>query len=313
MLVTGGSGFIGYAIVRSLLQKGARVSVIDIAQLPVYATKAERRSIRFTKGTVTSSPTLAAIIKKEKVRTIFHLAAEAIVGEAYADPQKAFDTNVRGTWTILELVRARFPDTDVIVASSDKAYGSHAKLPYKEDAPLFGVNPYDASKSAADLVAHSYARTYGLHLSIARCGNVFGPGDLNWSRLIPDGLRCLFKGKTLRLRSNGAYARDYVYIDDIVEAYLALGENTRRKKMHGDAFNFGTNTPMTVRDVLTAIEKAGGEKLKFSVADTARHEIQKQYLDSSKAKERLHWSAKISRAEGMRRTAQWYRDFVDKK
>ena len=311
VLVTGGSGFIGYALARKLLDEGARVSILDIRPLPKYATKEEKKALRFVKGSVKNEKIVGAVLKKERIQTVFHLAAEAIVGKAHEAPAEALDTNIRGTWVLLEAIRAAFPSIEVVVASSDKAYGSHAKLPYKEEAPLYGVNPYDVSKSAADLVANSYAKTYGLHLAIARCGNVYGPGDLNWSRLIPDALRCLAKNKTLKLRSNGKYARDYVYIDDIVCAYMVLGAHIGKKKMHGDAYNFGTNSPLTVIEVLSALEKAAGKRVTYSVLDKAHYEIQKQYLDSSKAKERLHWVPAVSRSDGMKRTADWYRGYAD--
>ena len=310
VLVTGGAGFIGYALSRELSRAGARVCVLDVKPLPKYATSQEKKALRYKKGSVTSSATIRAILKKNRIQIVFHLAAEAIVGRALENPEAAFDVNVRGTWVILEEVRKYFPRVEVVVASSDKAYGSHAQLPYKEDAPLHGVNPYDASKSAADLIANSYAKTYGLDIAIARCGNVYGPGDLNWSRLIPDALRSIAKKTTLKLRSNGKYARDYVFIDDIVDAYMTLAQNVGKKKMHGEAFNFGTNEPMSVMDVLDAVGVAAGNHVHYSVEDTAKYEIERQYLDSSKARRSLHWNPIVSRDDGFKKTAAWYSEFL---
>ena len=310
VLVTGGSGFIGFALARHLLTKAANVSILDIKPLPSYATAAERSAFSFVRGSVTSQETVRSLIKRRRIKTIFHLAAEAIVDRALEAPAQTLDANVRGTWVILESHRACPSIEEIIVASSDHVYGSHTKPPYTERSPLVGESPYDVSKSCADLIAQMYAKTCGVPVAIARCGNVYGPGDLNWSRLIPDALRSHARGTPLRLRSSGHLSRDYVYIDDIIDAYSALAQNVHAKKLSGEAFNFGTGKPLAALDVLGRLGTVLGERVQFSIANTARHEIRALFLDSSKARRALSWRPKLARDEGFRRTCAWYGDFL---
>jgi CDP-glucose 4,6-dehydratase len=224
VLVTGGAGFIGYALATKLAEDGARVCVLDIkSSLPAHAVTARdmRKKITFVRGSVTSKKTVVSVLKRYKIQTIFDLAAEAIVDRAHADPSTALETNIKGTWVLFEAARA-LGVSEIVKASSDKAYGSHDKLPYKEDAALKGVHPYDCSKSCADLIAQMYAHTFAMPVVIARCGNVYGPGDTNWSRLIPDAFRSAASGATLEIRSDGTFKRDYVYVWDAVNAYMTL-------------------------------------------------------------------------------------------
>lgn len=304
VLVTGGSGFIGYALARTLLQKGARVTILDIRRLPAYSTAAEKKKFHFVRGSVVSAKLVRSVLKKDRIQTVFHLAAEAIVGRAHADPAAALETNVLGTWVVMESARA-LPVQEIVIASSDKAYGSHKKLPYKESAPLTGKNPYDVSKSAADLIATMYGKTYDLPVAIARCGNVYGPGDLNWSRLIPDAFRSAHSGRALEIRSDGTYKRDYVYVGDVVNAYMTLAARVAKNKLHGEAFNFGNDKPLRVSDVLKELSRVA-PKFKFHIRNTARHEIRHQYLDSSKARRVLGWRARTNIRDGMREAAAWY-------
>ncbi len=309
VLVTGGAGFIGYALARKLLASGAKVSILDIRPLPPYATKEEKKKFHFVRGSVTSEKTVGAILKSKKIQTVFHLAAEAIVDRALHDPENALDSNIRGTWVLLESVRQSRGVEDIVIASSDHVYGTDAKPPFHESSPLGGSSPYDISKSCTDLIAKMYAKTFGLPIVIARCGNVFGPGDMNWTRLIPDALRSLSSGKPLQLRSNGKFSRDYVYIDDVVDAYIALARNLRKKNLHGEAFNFAFGKPLSVKAVLRHIKEGAGRSVPFTIANTARHEIKSLHLDSTKAKRILSWAPSVSREEGFRRTIAWYADF----
>jgi len=310
VLVTGGSGFIGFALARHLLKQGANVSILDIKPLPSYATASERLAFSFVRGSVTSETTVRLLIKRKQIQTAFHLAAEAIVDRALQAPAQALDVNVRGTWVMLESHRVCPSIEEIVIASSDHVYGSHEKPPYTEGSPLVGESPYDVSKSCADLIAQMYAKTCAVPVAIARCGNVYGPGDLNWSRLIPDALRSHARGTPLRLRSSGHLSRDYVYIDDVVDAYSVLAQNVRAKKLSGEAFNFGTGKPLSALDVLKRLGTALGERVRFTIANTARHEIRALFLDSSKARRALSWRPTLSRNEGLKRTCAWYADFL---
>ena len=308
VLVTGGAGFIGYALATKLVLLGARVYVLDIKpSLPPSALADEKTRVKITyvRGSVTSRKTLDGILKGKRIRTIFHLAAEAIVGRANKNPERTLRTNMLGTWTLLESARGGREIKEIVVASSDKAYGSHEKLPYKEDAALQGLNPYDCSKSGTDLIAQMYARSFDMPITIARCGNVYGPGDTNWSRLIPDAFRSVAKGRMLDIRSDGTFKRDYIYIDDIVEAYIVLGERTARKGMAGEAFNFGNNKPLQVLHVLEEILRVT-PNLRYRILNTARNEICDQYLNASKARRVLGWRARTNIRSGFRKTAAWY-------
>ncbi len=309
VLVTGGSGFIGYALVQKLLALGAKVTILDIKKLPKYLTNADKKAFHFVQGSVVSEKTVRSVLKNNNIQTVFHLAAEAIVDRAHKDPAATLEHNVKGTWILLESARTAKSVEEVIVASSDKAYGSHKKLPYVEDAPLIGTHPYDVSKSAADLISTMFAKTYGFPVAIARCGNVYGAGDLNWSRLIPGAFASISSGKELHIRSDGESTRDYVFVDDIVGAYCILAENIRKKKLYGEAFNFGTREPVSVKKVLKLIEAAAGKKVPHKILNVTKSEIRAQYLDSSKAQRVLGWRPKVARTEGFKRTAAWYGDF----
>lgn len=312
VLVTGGAGFIGYALATRLAELGARVSVLDIKpSLPSFALADEktRGKINYIRGSVTSKKALDRVLKKNRIQTILHLAAEAIVGRANKDPERTLRTNILGTWTLLESARGSRGITEIVVASSDKAYGSHEKLPYRETSALQGLNPYDCSKSGTDLVAQMYARSFGMPITIARCGNVYGPGDTNWSRLIPDAFRSALKDRILDIRSDGTFKRDYIYIDDIVDAYIVLAERTVKKGVTGEAFNFGNNKPLKVVDVLKEVSRVA-PPLRYRILDTARNEIKNQYLDASKARRVLGWRAKTSFRDGIDKTAPWYKELL---
>jgi CDP-glucose 4,6-dehydratase len=233
------------------------------------------------------------------------------VAVAEALPVETFESNIRGTYNVLEACRRQKSVRRIVVASSDKAYGSQENLPYTEDMPLQGRRPYEVSKSAADLLAQAYFVSYQLPVGIARCGNIYGGGDLNWSRLVPDTIRSTLKGEPPVLRSNGKFVRDYVYVKDVVGAYTTLAEALDDKSLHGEAFNFSAERPYTVLEVVEAIQRFLPETARPPVIlDVAQGEIESQYLDSSKARRRLGWSAKFSLEEGLRETIAWYRDLL---
>ncbi|MBI2610897.1 GDP-mannose 4,6-dehydratase [Candidatus Kaiserbacteria bacterium] len=306
VLVTGGAGFIGYALATRLARKGARVTVLDIkSSLPDFALGSfdASKKISYVRGSVISRKTVDTVLTRKKIKTIFHLAAEAIVRRANEHPLPTLEGNARGTWVLLESARHTGSVREIVVASSDKAYGAHDKLPYREEAALQGLNPYDCSKSCTDLVAQMYAHAFGMPITIARCGNVYGPGDIHWTRLIPDAFRCAARGGVLDVRSDGTFRRDWIYIDDIVDAYLVLAQNTR--KHAGEAFNFGNNKPLTVLHVLSQVKKAA-PALRYRILNIAHNEIRNQYLDSRKAMRALKWKPRVSLVEGLCTTAAWY-------
>jgi CDP-glucose 4,6-dehydratase len=242
--------------------------------------------------------------------TVFHLGAQTLVGAARRAPLLTLETNVRGTWNVLEACR-RHPDvvSRVVVASSDKAYGECDSLPYREDMPLGGREPYEVSKAAADLVTQAYASAYGLPAAIARCGNVYGPGDLNWSRIVPGTVRALLLGEQPVLRSDGTYVRDYLYLDDVVDAYVALADGLRGGAIApGDALNFSDESPLTVLELYEAIGKAAG----FPGTDPlilgdAPGELHDQWLSAELARTRLGWRPRVGLDDGLARTVEWYR------
>lgn len=310
VLVTGYEGFLGSHLVSRLVSFGARVVGLDIKthRRQTILTGDELRRIRITKGSVENYNFFLKVLKERRVEYVFHLAATSTVGEALKFPARAFSTNIRGTWNVLEASRNTHGIKAVIVASSDKAYGFHRKLPYSEDAPLCGEHPYDVSKSCADLLAHTYYRTYGLPVCITRCGNVYGPGDFNFSRIVPDTLRCAFSGKTLNIRSDGTFIRDYVYVSDIIEGYLILAEKLHSLKLAGEAFNFSNESPLTVIELVKKIYKIVGVKEDYRICNQASHEILRQFLASGKARRVLGWRPRVSIAQGLGLTAAWYKD-----
>src|SRR5688572_5186644 len=259
VLVTGATGLLGSWTVDALLERGARVTCVvrDDAPESRLVTGGTIARVNVVRGAVEDYETCLRALNEYEIDTVFHLAAQTIVGTAARSVLSTFETNVRGTWTLLEACRELGPLVKrIVVASSDKAYGSHEKLPYREDAPLQGRFPYDVSKSCADLIALSFAATYKLPVTITRCGNLFGGGDWNMSRIVPGTVRSLLKGERPIVRSTGKLVRDYFYVEDAVLGYLLLAEKMDGLKLAGQAFNFGTGHPMSVLEMVTAIRKA---------------------------------------------------------
>ncbi|MEK7082289.1 MAG: GDP-mannose 4,6-dehydratase [Patescibacteria group bacterium] len=313
VLITGGDGFVGSRLGHALMEQGSRVFLLGSKErLPELdpASRALVSRSTYVCGDIRDRALMEQMLAGHRIQTVFHLAAKAIVGEALGDPTEALDINVRGTWTVLEAARSAAKDAEIVVASSDKAYGSHRNLPYQEDYPLQGRNPYDCSKSCADLVAQMYAETYGLNIAITRCANIYGGGDVHFSRLIPDTIRSIHYGKSPVIRSDGLFRRDYVYIADIVSAYRATAEwlgGKNQKK--GEAFNFGTNASHEARDVVEKISRLMRSSLPPVILAEARYEIRDQYLNAEKARTALGWSPRFTLDEGLKETVSWYQDF----
>jgi CDP-glucose 4,6-dehydratase len=310
VFVTGATGIVGSWLVRELLEQGATVAVLvrdadpqsellrsgDIARCTVF------------NGPVEDLWTLERAISLHEAACVFHLAAQTIVGVAHRQPFTTFETNIRGTYNLLEACRMQGSLVrGVVVASSDKAYGEVDELPYVETMPLRGRHPYEVSKSCTDLIATSYSHTFGVPVVVARCGNIYGGGDLNWSRIVPGTVRALLRGDRPVLRSDGTFRRDYIYVKDVVRAYMLLGERAADRSLHGEAFNFSDESPLTVLEIVRAIGRALSVDIDPEILDVAKGEIRDQYLDASKARRRLSWKPTYDLDTGLRETVDWYR------
>lgn len=311
VFVTGASGLLGSAMVEELCARGAAVTCLVRDWVPAARLVSEGLIARcnVVRGELEDRELLVRALNEHEIECVFHLGAQTIVGTASRSPLSTFEANIRGTWILLEACR-ELPRLvkRVLVASSDKAYGVHDKLPYTEDAPLQGRFPYDVSKSCTDLIALSYHATYELPVAVTRCGNLYGAGDLNWNRLIPGTIRSLLQGERPIVRSDGKFVRDYFYVRDAVDAYLALAERLREPKFHGQAFNFGTEEPKSVLEIVALLQRAcGREDLAPVVQNQASHEIPEQYLDCSKARAWLDWRPTRTLEGGLSETVAWYR------
>jgi len=265
--------------------------------------------VKIVRGDVNDQATLERILSEYEADTVLHLAAQTIVGVALQAPAATFETNIGGTWRLLEACR-RVGVKHIVLASSDKAYGEQDNLPYDESMPLNGRHPYDASKSCADIIAQTYANTYGMVLAVTRCGNFFGGGDLNWNRLFPGTIRSILRDRPPIIRSDGTFVRDYIYIEDAVEAYLelcmALAE---RPDLSGQAFNFSAESPLSALAVVNFILSSMQSSLKPDIQNTTRAEIPHQYLSSKKARDVLQWSPVFPLDVAVNRTVEWYRQY----
>lgn len=314
ILVTGCTGLLGSWLTRALVERGA--SVVGLVRDWVPESELVRsgtlQQIRVVRGDLKDQQVLERALGEYEVDTVFHLGAQTIVGIANRNPVSTFESNIQGTWALLEACRRSPSVRQILVASSDKAYGTHEQLPYTEDAPLQGRHPYDVSKSCADLITQSYAETYGLPVCITRCGNLYGGGDLNWNRLIPGTIRSTLAGESSIIRSDGSLIRDYFYVEDGVAAYLALAEQlAERRELIGHAFNFSNEIQVTVLQLVREIlHLAGRDDLEPDVRGEAMHEIPHQYLDATKAREMLSWSPQFTLDQGLERTLAWYSEFL---
>lgn len=311
VLVTGGTGLVGVWLVERLLAHGADVTVVVRDWVPRRALLGPEllARVNVVRGDVCDQALLERTLGEYEVNTVVHLAAQTIVGIANRNPVSTFESNIRGTWTLLEACRRSPLVKQIVVASSDKAYGVHERLPYDESAPLQGVYPYDVSKSCGDLIAKCYATSYGLPVAITRCGNFFGGGDLNWNRIIPGTIRSVLRGERPVVRSDGSYVRDYFYVEDGAAAYMHLAEQLGgRPELRGEAFNFSNENQLTVLDVVRDVLAAMDSPLAPVILNEASNEIPKQFLSAAKARELLGWSPSFTFRQGLDRTIQWYRD-----
>ena len=311
VLITGYEGFLGSWLSKTLLKSKANIFGLDILthRKETILTSEDLQHIYITKGSVENYSLVSNIIEKNKIELIFHLAAKALVGECLNNPLKSFSTNIKGTWNILEISRNCNTIKAIIIASSDKAYGNNKNLPYREDFPLMGNHPYDVSKSCADLLASTYFHTYGLPVCITRCGNIYGLGDFNFSRIVPDTMLSIAKRKSLVIRSDGKFTRDYVYIEDIVRGYILLAENLQKLMLSGEAFNFSNESPISVLELVKKIYQLDNRKVNCEILNQVRAEIKDQYLSAKKAKKVLGWKSKYTLEEGLKKTIKWYKNY----
>ena len=308
--VTGATGFLGSHLVGLLVELQADVVILERDRVPLTPVRAgwvDRVAV--VHGSLEETPTVERMLGEYGAAAVFHLGAQTQVEVANQNPVSTFESNIRGTWSVLEACRRTGPTGPIVVASSDKAYGRQPVLPYTEDMPLLARTPYDASKACADVLATTYAATYSLPIGVTRCGNFFGPGDVNWRRLVPGVVRSVLAGERPVIRSDGSPTRDYLYVVDGALANLRLAEALdERPELAGEAFNFSTESPLTVLDLVDSIQKAAGTALEPDIQGRARHEIPHQYLSAAKARAELGWAPGFSFADALDATVSWYRD-----
>jgi CDP-glucose 4,6-dehydratase len=313
VLLTGATGLVGSWLARRLVEAGADVVCLIRDWVPQSELVRTRtlESIKVVRGDVRDRDLLERAIGEYEASTVIHLAAQTIVGTANRNPISTFESNIQGTWNLLEACRRSPGVGSIVIASSDKAYGDQDELPYGEETPLQGRHPYDVSKSCADLIARSYAETYGLPVAITRCGNFYGGGDLNWNRIVPGTIRSVLRGERPIIRSDGQYVRDYFYVEDGAAAYMLLAEQIHsRPELHGMAFNFSNESELTVLGLVDRILRVMDSRLEPEIRNEACHEIRRQFLDASRARRMLCWSPLFTLDEGLDRTVAWYREFV---
>lgn len=308
--VTGAYGLIGCWLTRALLEGGAQVIALRRDRQPVSALALEglEEQVTVVDGDCRDAELLERVLAEHDVDTVFHLAAQTIVGVSQRSPLSTFESNVRGTWVLLEACRRQGVER-VVVAASDKAYGAQPSLPYREDQPLAPVYPYDVSKAAADLIARSYWHTYELPVAVSRLANVYGGGDLHASRLIPEAVAAVLAGRSPVIRSDGTPERDYLYAGDAAAAYLAIARALDERTGRGEAFNAGSGRAHSVLEVVEAVCRAAGTRVSPDIrgSGTPRGEIDRQYVDATKLRELTGWRPEVDLEEGLRRTVEWYR------
>jgi CDP-glucose 4,6-dehydratase len=311
--VTGATGLLGSWLVRRLLQAGADVTCLVRDWVPQSELVRDGLidKVKVVRGDVRDQAMLERALGEYETNTVIHLAAQTIVGIANRNPVSTFETNVAGTWCLLEACRRSPAVKQIVVASSDKAYGEHEELPYSETAPLAGNHPYDVSKSCADLIAQTYATTYELPVAVTRCGNFYGGGDLNWNRIVPGTIRSILREQRPVIRSDGEFVRDYFYAEDGAAANMLLAESMASdQSLRGQAFNFSNEIQVTVLELVNRILESMGSSLEPEIRNEATNEIRHQYLSAAKARRRLGWSPLFTLDEGLRLTIQWYKDFL---
>lgn len=308
VFVTGCTGFLGNHLVKELVDLGANVTGLvrdAVPQSNLYQGE-QYKKVNLVQGSLENLSVLQRALGEYEIDTVFHIAAQAIVGVANRNPLSTFEANVLGTWNILEACRNSSVKR-VVVASSDKAYGDQEHLPYDETMPLQGKHPYDVSKSCADLIAQSYYHTYKCPVCITRCGNLYGGGDLNFNRIIPQTIRSVINNEAPVIRSDGTFIRDYFYVEDAVQAYLLLAEKMDDLDLAGEAFNFSNEIQLTALELVEKILKVMNSDLRPVILNQGEGEIKHQYLSAKKARNVLGWKPKYSIEEGLNRTITWYK------
>jgi CDP-glucose 4,6-dehydratase len=313
VFVTGGYGLLGSWLVKSLVEQGARTTVLkrDAVARSALVVEGTEQQVNVVHGDVCDGALIERALGEYDVDTVFHLAAQPIVGIANTAPLSTFETNIRGTWTVLEACR-HLGVRRVVVAASDKAYGVHDRLPYREEFPLQPVYPYEVSKAATDMIARSYWHTFELPVAVTRFANLYGGGDLNLSRLVPEAALAAIDGRRPVIRSDGTLERDYLYVEDAVDAYLAIVDLIEDGRGAGEAFNAGGDRPYSVLEIVERTCRVAGTGVEPDVRGkgTPKGEITRQYMDSSKLRTMSGWAPRVDLDEGLRRTIEWYRRYV---
>jgi CDP-glucose 4,6-dehydratase len=312
-LVTGATGLIGGSLVRQLTKRGADIVCLIRDWIPqselVRSGLIEK--VKVIRGDIRDQAMLERVLGEYEIDTVVHLAAQTIVGIANRNPVSTLETNIAGTWSLLEACRRSPAVHQVVIASSDKAYGEHTEMPYTEAAPLQGQHPYDVSKSCADLIAQAYAKSYQLPVAITRCGNFYGGGDLNWNRIVPGTIRSIVRNQRPVIRSDGKFVRDYFYADDGALANITLAEKlAERPELRGEAFNFSNEQQITVIELVNRILSLMKSNLEPEIRNEATNEIRHQYLSAEKARRLLGWQPVFTLDEGMKQTIRWYEEFL---
>lgn len=312
VFVTGCTGLLGSWLTKALVESGANVTglIRDLVPKSNLNWSGFNDKINIVRGEVEDYFLLQRVMDEYEIDTVFHLAAQTIVTIANRNPISTFESNIKGTWNVLEACRRALLVRRAIVASSDKAYGDQEALPYNENTPLEGKHPYDVSKSCTDLLCGAYFETYKLPVCVTRCGNFYGGGDLNFNRIVPGTIRSVLNKEPPIIRSDGLLVRDYFYIEDGVEAYLLLAEKMEKLGIQGEAFNFSNEIQVTVLELVEKILKVMKSNLKPKILRESTNEIKHQYLSAKKARETLKWKPKYTLEEGLRRTIKWYEDFL---
>ena len=311
--VTGATGLVGGWLVKRLVAAGADVVCLVRDWVPQSVLVCDRLwdRVRVVRGDVTDQPLLERALGEYEIDTVIHLAAQTIVGIANRNPVSTLESNIAGTWRLLEACRRSPAVRQIVLASSDKAYGDQPELPYDESTALQGEHPYDVSKSCADLIGRMYAVTYDLPVTITRCGNFFGGGDLNWNRIVPGTIRSIVRGERPVIRSDGKYLRDYFYVEDGAAAYMLLAERLNADRtLAGEAFNFSNEEPLTVTELVERVRTVMDSSLEPEIRNEARHEILAQSLSAEKARRTLGWRPLFALDEGLTRTVEWYRSYL---
>jgi CDP-glucose 4,6-dehydratase len=311
-LVTGGTGLVGAWLVRRLLDLGADVVCLVRDWVPAseLVRSGDLERVKVVRGDIAEQETLERALGEHEITTVFHLAAQTIVGIANRNPVSTFEANIRGTWALMEACRRSPRVAQVVVASSDKAYGDQPTLPYDENTPLEGRHPYDCSKSCADLITQCYAHTFGTPAVITRCGNFYGGGDLNWNRIIPGTIRSIVREQRPIIRSDGTFIRDYFYVEDGANAYITLAEAlAANPALAGRAFNFSNEIQVTVLEITRKVLALMNSNLEPDIRNEASNEIKHQYLSARRAREELNWKPLFTLDQGLARTIDWYRRY----